>query len=338
MSSTVNHPPEKSYWHGKSLQQRQRWTDKLFIEHPQIKRILKDFNQKLDFCERSGKFEAMLIVGGTGVGKTTLTSKMAEIAEARFIREDIERTIRPSIQFAIPDPCTPYELSVTILRSLGEEQPRARKNRADTISAAEKLIKDCEVKLVLLDNVQDIPERRGTRGVEMVGARLRNLIDASGALWVFLGTMDANKVINSDEQLIRRVPYRTKLDYFDIKNDDQKSIFIRLLMEIDKWLPLTSESCLHESSQIGTIYAATEGIFNKLIQLVDRAWFEAFQEAREEMQNQDLEKAFRYVNACTNDDQNPFSEKFVIRNLRGVNEPFEKLRGGIDAHTSTNSK
>lgn len=329
MNTTLVNPPEKSFWQGKKLQERQMWAKDFFIQHPQVKKILHDFNQKLDYCERSNKFQAMLVIGGTGAGKTTLTRKMAEIAQARFMREDEEKTIRPSIQFAVPDPCTPFELSVSILRALGEEQPRARKSRAETIEAAEKMLRDCEVKLVLMDNVQDIPERRGARGVEMVGARLRNLIDASGALWVLLGTMEANKVINSDEQLIRRVSYRTKLTYFDVKEQEQRKVFRKLLLEIDQWLPLSSKSCLQDQVNIGAIFVATEGIFDKLIQLLDRAWYEAFLKEREVMEKLDLKNAFNYVYACSKDEQNPFDEKFVMRNLNAADEPFEKLRGGV---------
>lgn len=328
MNESGAYPNDKIFWQGKTVQIRQSWTENFYVYYPNIKKILQDFKQKLDYCERANLYQAMLVVGGTGAGKTALALTMSNIAKRRFDREDEEKTVRPCIQFAIPDPCTPFELSVSILQALGEHQPRARKNRAETISAAEKMLRICEVKLVLIDNVQDIPERRGSRGIEMVGARLRNLIDASGALWVLLGTADASKVINGDEQLIRRVPYRAKLNYFGVKDKEQRNSFRNLLKEIDKWLPLSEPSCLQDPSITRPMFAATEGIFDRIVQLVDRAWFEACLRKSEVMEKQDLKSAFDYVFSYIADEQNPFSEGFVLRILNGIDEPFERLHGG----------
>lgn len=320
-------PPEKSYWRGKSLEIRQTWTENFYYLYPQVSQILDDFVEKLDHCERTKKCRAMLVIGGTGSGKTTLTGQMREYAHHRYQRIDEEKTICPVIQFSIPDPCTPFEICISILKALGEEQPRARKNKADTIKAAEKLLGDCEVKLVLLDNVQDIPERRGKRGIELAGARLRNLIDSSSALWVFMGTSDARKVINSDRQLIRRVAYKRQLTYFGIKTNVEKASFKRLLIEIDKWLPLAEPSCLAVAKTSSSMWLATEGIFDRIIQLVDRAWFEAFKAMRETMEIADLENAFGYVYGDESESSNPFSKGFVIRKLKNKDEPFEFLNG-----------
>lgn len=321
-------PPGKRNWIGLSLEERQKWLKPLFIAHPQVQQILSDFALKLEHCERSNTYQAMLIIGGTGAGKTTLTRCMSEIAGKRYRHQDSEKTICPVLQFRVPDPCTPFEFSVSILKALGEEKPRARKNRADTIEAAEKLLHDCEVKVILIDNFQDIPERRSKRGIELVGSRLRNLIDATSAVWVFLGTEAAKTVINSDDQLIRRVGYSTDLRYFSTNTISEKVNFRRLLVELDKWLPLTQRSCLTDPKMAMRMFLATEGIFDRIIQIIDRGWVEAVESGREFMDQHDLEKAFGYVYGPDAASINPFSKDFLIQSLRQKNQPFEHLKGG----------
>jgi hypothetical protein len=321
-------PPEKKTWFGLSIEDRQKWRQNLFIAHPQIQRILADFALKLEHCERAHTYQAMLIIGGTGAGKTTLTRRISDIGWQRYHRDVPEKTICPVLQFRVPDPCTPFEFSVSILKALGEERPRARKNRADTIEAAEKLLHDCEVKIILIDNFQDIPERRSKRGIELVGSRLRNLIDATSAVWVFLGTEAAKTVINSDDQLIRRVGYSTDLRYFSTNTISEKVNFRRLLVELDKWLPLTKRSCLTDPKMAMRMFLATEGIFDRIIQIVDRGWVETVESGREFMDQEDLEKAFVYVYGPDAASINPFSKDFVIQSLRQKNQPFEHLKGG----------
>ena len=321
-------PPEKRNWMGLCLEKRQKWLEHLFIAHPQIHQILTDFALKLEHCERSNTYQAMLIIGGTGAGKSTLTRCMSDIAGKRYQHQDPEKTICPVLQFPVPDPCSPYEFCVSILIALGEEKPRARNNRADTIKAAEQFLKKCEVKLILIDNLQDVPERRSTRGINLVASRLRNLIDASSALWVFLGTDAAKTVINSDKQLIRRVGYRAELQYFSTNTTSEKVKFRRLLVELDKWLPLSQSSSITDPKMAMRMFLATEGIFDRIIQIVDRGWVEAVEAGREFMEQHDLEKAFGYVYGPDATSLNPFSKDFVIQSLRQKNQPFEHLKGG----------
>lgn len=320
-------PPEKSHWQGKSVLERQGWTEDFFIEHPNVKQIVADFLKRLDYCERSKMFATMLIIGGSGSGKTTLARRLWSIAKQRYDRYDNEKTICPVIQFAVPDPCTPFEFSVAVLTALGDRFPRGRKNRADTKAAAERLLHECEVRLILVDNFQDIPARRATRGIELVGTRLRDLIDCSAALWVFLGTSEAERVVHRDTQLIKRISYRAYLNYFGIETKHEIAIFARLLVEIDKWLPLAKPSCLVEPKLRGRFYCATEGIFDRIVLLLDRGWIETVNAGREIMILSDMAAAYVYVHGPRIDLDNPFHPNFNTRKLRGDGDPFNVLQG-----------
>lgn len=320
-------PPEKASWRGRSLQEREAWITHFYIPYPAIQVVFDHCRDKLDACDRTGKNDAILVLGGSGSGKTALCTQLLAYGNARFDRVDPECTIRPCLRLTIPDPCTPFEFAVAILEGLGDPRPRGRRIRADTIKAAAILLRRCEVRLVVIDNTQDIPARRAARGIELVGARLREFIDESNALWVFLGTDDALKVVNSDPQLIRRICYRGCIPYFDIDSERSQKAFRVLLRKVDQWLPLAEQSCLCEPKMAGLVHIATEGIFDRLVKLVHRGWIEAVLDGRETMIAQDLAKAFVFLFGPAAETINPFDEGFLLRRLREPGEPFEVLRG-----------
>lgn len=320
-------PPEKSFWIRKSLHEREAWSTDFYIPYPSVQIIFDHCQQKLEACSRTGQHDAILVLGGSGSGKSALCAQLLRYGNARFAREDLECTICPCLKLDVPDPCTPFEFAIAILEGLGDPRPRGRRNKAETIKAAALLLRSCEVRLIVIDNTQDIPARRAARGIELVGARLREFIDGSNALWIFLGTDDALKVVNSDPQLVRRICYRGRIPYFGIDSERNRKAFRFLLKKVDQWLPLAAPSCLLDPKVAGLVHIATEGIFDRLVKLVQRGWIEAVLEEREIMIQSDLEKAFVFLYGPTAESINPFSDQFLPRRLREPGEPFEVLRG-----------
>lgn len=316
---------QKELWRSAPFEERHRWIEHFYIEYPAVKKMFSDFIQKLEHCAATGSRDGMVIIGETGVGKTALVNRMNLYASQRYQRADPEKTICPVIQFAIPDPCNPLEVCIKILKALGENNPRIRRTKAETIEAASQLMNSCEVKCVLIDNCQDIPARRGSRGIEAVGTRIRTTMDETTALWVFLGTSDALKVIDSDPQLVKRASYRTTLKYFSITGSEEQRKFRKLLCEIDEWLPLAEPSCIVDPKRAASLFLATNGIFDRIIKLVDRAWITSFKAGRESLEVGDLRVAFDYIYGADASHINPFADDFVPRLLEKEGEPFEIL-------------
>lgn len=314
----------KSYWFGKSEAERQEWTKDFYIIHPQIRRVLVDAGERLDYCVRSEKPDAMLVLAETGSGKTRLTELIHKWVLKLYGRTDAEKTICPVLSLTVPDPCTPHELSCSVLQGLGASDYN-KGTRAEILRRSKLMLKECEVRLVLLDNFHDIPAKRGARGVELVGVRLRYLIDASSAFWLFLGTKDSTAVRDNHRELIRRIPSVLRIDYFSIGSQAGRKTFAEVLKALDNWLPLVETSCIVENTLRGRMYVATAGVFDRLVRLVDRAWLMAVRGGRESIAIADLAEAFRHVHGIENDEENPFSEAFKTRELNLPGEPYHVL-------------
>ena len=316
--------PPKIYWLGKSPIERLGWVKSCFITHPNLVTIFNDAAEKMEYCKNVGRFDAMLVIGGSGVGKTTLTFHLKSFAEFLYGFVEPERTICPVVQIQMPDPCTPAEISIAVLEALGDPLPRFG-TRAEIFQRSKRMLRQCEVRLVLIDNFHDTPTKRGAHGMKLAGARIRDLMDESNALWILLGTKDAIRVRNSDPQLVKRVPYQQYLRYFSLKSRERIREFKRLLEELEKWLPLAETSCLKEKNVVGRVFVATEGILDRLISLTARGCIEAVRAGRETMLRQDLEKAFNYIFGEQDAVNNPFSEEFKMRHLKGPDEVYEVL-------------
>jgi hypothetical protein len=317
-------PLPKSYWIGKSESERQEWTKNFYIFYPQVRRVLVDAGERLDYCVRAENPDAMLVLAETGSGKTRLTELIHKWVLKIYGRNNAEKTICPVLILTVPDPCTPHELSCSVLQGLGASDYN-RGTRAEILRRSKLMLKECEVRLVLLDNFHDIPAKRRARGVELVGVRLRYLFDASSAFWLFLGTKDATAIRDNHRELIRRIPSVLQIDYFSISSQTGRKTFAEVLKALDSWLPLAETSCFIEKSLRGRMFVATAGVFDRLVRLVDRAWLIAVRAGRESITIVDLAESFRHVHGTEEDGSNPFSEEFKTRKLNLPGEPYHVL-------------
>ncbi len=336
-------PRPKASWKG--APDRALWFKRLFIDHGEIRQIVNDAWSMLHKTIASDSSFGMLILAGSGAGKTQLAQELKANVHRVFGRIDPEKTIVPALLLSVPDRCTPRAICISILKELGDPDPEHRP-RLDLVGQTAGMLKACEVRMIIIDNVQDIPAKRGERGIEQVSNRLRELIDQTSCLWLMLGTDAARSVVDNESQLIKRLPYRAHINYFDIQTEREKRIFLQLLLRIDAWLPLTESNEQLLRQLAGRLYIATEGILDRLRQLLDLACDEARRKAREHLVQENCATAFARLYGP--DVENPFAEGFVIRQLRGKDEPFERLNGSpalqgarrqrrpnVDAETAT---
>lgn len=297
------------------------WSGHMFINHPDVQAVVEDAWEALAHVQRTRRSSAMLVVGESGAGKTRLADRFAAHTRAVYYHDDPERTIVPALTLEVPDGCTPRGFCVEILTALGD--PMAERRKVNLTRVVSKLIAACEVRVIIIDNVQDIPTRRRARGIEQVGIRLRELIDQTQCLWLLLGTSTATDVVDSESQLIKRVAYRKSLSYFAIDSANSSKRFLQLLIRIDEWLPLAQSNEALLRKLAGRVFIATEGVLDRVEKLLDLAALKAVQAGREHLIEADFHEGFAKV--YSSDISNAFASDFVVRRLSRLNEPFEKL-------------
>lgn len=321
-------PPKKEEWRGKSIRERKLWSVNCFIASDDTRTLIKDVIERVQYIDAYSASFGMLVLGGSGTGKTRLVRFLTSLVNDQYGRTDPEKTVMPVVDIKVPEACTTHEINVAVLTALGAIGADSTK-KPEVLRRTKKALLECEVRLVIIDDFQDVPLRRGERGIDRIGAHLRDLMDASRAVWIFFGTEESNLVRNSKNQLIKRIPYLHRIGYFDIYNNTNALRFSRVLRLMDHWLPLAEQSCFQNNEFRSRMFFATSGVFDRLVKLLDAAMEVAVNDDRESLTREDLEQGFAALYGSASSSINPFQLNFTPRMLNQKDEPFEVLGAEI---------
>lgn len=316
--------PEKSTWAGVELSARAHYmANVMSVPYPAIVRVLGEIKRGVERCKSENRGAAMLVLAGSGCGKTHLINFIAK-------RSPPDHSglvsLFPAVHFRIPSAPTQKGMGIQLLHAL--EQPKASVGSAqDLFNRGIHYLKAAQNRIIMIDDVQDIPERRKINGVLHVGNWIRDLIDESRSLVVLFGTPAAKQVTEGNAQLKRRVPKQMVIRYFNINNNEAIRGFSRFLHELDKRLPLAEFSKLDDLTMLKKIYWASGGISDYIFELMVEAVTAAVKDGREHITLEDLEFAFNNLFQDAGIDINPFSEGGPQRLLDRPNEPFHKWFG-----------
>jgi Bacterial TniB protein len=310
---------KKGDWRGCPESARQRYMAQVLnVNHPDFQEALDEIAELRGRCKATKKGEAMLILGGSGVGKTHLATKLLRASP----RDDSGMTSRiPVVLFSIPPKPNESALASELLRSM--KAPMHAVGKAlDLYNRAIHHINTAQTELVIIDNVHDIPRLRRQRGVEHLGTWIRRLIDEAPCLILLLGTPVAQEVVESNAQLRSRVLRTRHLPYFSIDTSENAARLFRLLAELDDLLPLAERSCIREPKIAQKIYNVTFGVFRAILALLREAVFIVTSQNKETITEHDLADAFTRVYGKTMEYVNVFRENVQNRLLDQKGEPF----------------
>lgn len=162
----------------------------------------------------------IIVVGDSGCGKTTL---LDTIADELPPKEDVfvlgYRKNQLVLMVSLPGTITPREMARRLLRALGDTSA-LNGTCAVLTERLIKLMKDCNVKAVFMDELQHLLGLgRGNEGgvcKRLLTARnwLKSLVVATRATFVLMGMPETLSLIDSDEQLERRFTHVMALEPF----------------------------------------------------------------------------------------------------------------------------
>ena len=318
---------DRTRWNNASLKARYEHMDTIYIKHAAVKKILRYIERELEARRADGRTSGLLIIAPSGAGKSALIKNL--IKNYPKIVTDEYRTC-PVIAFTIPTMPTPKTMGAAFLKGMNDLlwNMGTAGGKLDRIRS---LLVPAKTRLVLIDNFQDIPTRRKSRGVLNVATWVRDLCDINfGGLVIALGTAEAAQVRDANEQVQRRMKARLTLPVFSGDTHEEMVEFANLLKVFEKNLPLAEESKISMGDLPKRIHIATRGNFDYLVKLLKQSVKLAAERAQERITVEILHDAFEEEHqdyACS---ENPFAADFLWTKLDQPGQVFHNVSFSLE--------
>lgn len=317
-------PKPKSFYKDQPNSVRQLWIKDVYIPHPKPKKALTLLETWRIRTQTLRSGHCMFVSGQTGSGKSRLAAFVCEELNST-IDQPQDRTLKRSIIVALPVLLTEKQFAIQVLRALGAPNP-TKGNYRELLFKIQTLFRECRVETVFIEDFHNMALATKFVGAARVSNVICDLIDTTATLFVILGDKRSDEIFIQVPPLRRRTPTKVALPYFALTKDlGELTTFKKLLVEIDKWLPLAETSELERKENAHAIFLATSGIFSHLVQLLDLAWPHALGAGREHLTTGDLKTAFGTLYGDIEERSNPFSQDFVsVDRLDGPGQPFDR--------------
>ena len=246
----------------------------------------------------------ILITGDTGTGKSRFLVRYHEASPSRRVGG---RMIRPVLLAELPVRATMQAAATALLEALGD--PGANRGKlVDQSFRVQRLLRDQEVEIVLLDEFQHIVEASGDKTINKVGDWLKQLAKATNIPFVLTGMPNSVAVIDANRQFAGICPYRFVLDGFGRRTVAERKAFRQFLARIDEQLPFNDLSMLGEQAVATALFVATKGSLRQLARLLQEATFHAIHRGAPSVSIDDLAFGFQSIELIANLAGNPFGE------------------------------
>lgn len=320
---------ERALWKGRSVEARLQFIEhELFVPYPEFMLTVRWILSRARQCILQNRGACIFVVAPSGAGKTTLT-RYFKLLKPDQVTDEL--TLMPVVCFSVPMVITIRGMTYAVLDSMGDPRASSGPDYAITTRVT-PLLRKIQTEIVMIDNIQDIPEKRLAGGIKQIGTWIRDLSDNSCRLTVLLGTKEAVPVINGSPQLKRRSIARKEIKFFDTTTEAGIARFRRFVKEVDDRLPLAKKSNLDASPLFDQLVFATGGSQDVFFQLISAAIFKAVPEGSEMITKKHLAEGFEGVFADAGRGLNPFlvNIKHVIRRK---GEPLYEI---LDPETAKN--
>lgn len=294
-----------------------------FINFPHIKRISAAFDRMYDYQCCREEPENVVLLGESGVGKSTLLTKYAGKHSA--IDHD-EFTEIPVLYVVLGPSPSPSVLASTLLRELGDPKWYAGKEKELTARLIH-LIKICRVRVVILDEANHLIDRGGEKTQHSAADWLKRLVDATRVSFVLAGIPRTKRLLETNDQFRGRFREVIEVDRFSVVNRSAEQEF-RSALKVFKGYLRDIPSIDISGTVVTRLFAfATDGRLRDIRRLLVRAVELAFEQPEPRLTDIVLAESFRtviYPNSP--DERNPFHKVFDGVPLVKANEPFEPVR------------
>lgn len=228
-----------------------------FIKSPFISDIIKLFDDLRYKKRQFGVASCLLLTGESGSGKSALAEYY--VKNNPVVERDDETHI-PVLHFELKAISTPLEFLRSLLVAIGDpQQGMGARNQGELYDRLVTLIGVTGVELLILDEIQVIIERRSAKVVTGIADIFKDLIKDTEIPIVFMGMPWSKYLVDSNQQLKRRISYRYVVPPYRISQKSERDNYRRLLKMLSDAYQISGEMKLEEISNTYRIFSATSG-------------------------------------------------------------------------------
>lgn len=290
-----------------------------FINFSHVKRIQAALDRMHEYRCGNEEAEHFMLLGESGVGKSTLLCRYVEKHPAI---EHEELTEVPVLYAALGQSPTPKILANTLLKALGDPKWHVGKE-VELTARLVFLIRQCRVRLVIIDEANHLIDRGGEKTLHTAADWLKRLVDATRVSFVLAGIPRTRRLLETNDQLRERFREVIEIDRFSVANTSAELEF-RSVLKVFRMYLRDLPTIDISGAAITRLFAfATDGRLRDIRRLLVRAVELAYERADPRLTDAILAESFRTViYPGASDKRNPFHKAFNEMPLVKGDEPF----------------
>lgn len=297
------------------------------VAHKVFSNAIDTYDQAISAIGSMNNSIAFTLVGDSRVGKTTLLTYLKSKYSPKRNEEGV---IHPVAYCCVPPQPSLRGLAISLLKGLndplldsqktsGESGERALKTRAL------KLIKECSVKAIILDESQHLTRAPESKTTYAATEWIKTLLDETNLVLIMAGLNSTTNLFDQNEQLMGRCMSTVRLSRFDWVDSESRSEFLGTLYAFQQKMRDFDLPELTEHDMSFRFYLATGGLLGYLSKLLTQAVWDAITEKRTVMKMEHF--AVAYEKTMRVSDANNAINPFIGSQLQATAERVAMAKG-----------
>lgn len=301
-------------WNKVACEERRIIVNHAFAHRPQFKQIWQDFDELRSDFREGAPATCMMIIGETGVGKSTVVGHYAKANSPDKIEtDDGWDTHTPVLVVSLKGYSQTTSAAQTILKKL-LRVPTATGRLANLTDRIEAQMKRQGVELLILDEFQHLAEAGAEKTRSQTADWIKGLAKETKVPIVLVGMPSLADVIKANAQLASITPLRRGLGDFKYDSDRGRDALLAFLAEIDQIFPFNARSGFARPEMAEKLYGASGGNPRFLCRLLQWAAKSAIADKAKCVGDEHLEWAYNKFGGLGGIvDENPFSPSAYMR-------------------------